>query len=64
MTKYQSRKLWLVLFVFISTVFLLIAGKLDGSMYVTVTIGIVGAYIAGNIMDYKVNKEVKNDSET
>jgi uncharacterized membrane protein YeaQ/YmgE (transglycosylase-associated protein family) len=56
MIKYQSRKLWLVLFVFISTMALLVAGKIDGSMYVTVTIGIVGAYIAGNIMDYKVNQ--------
>jgi hypothetical protein len=57
MIKYQSRKLWLVLFTFVSTIGLLIAGKIDGSMYVTVTIGIVGAYIAGNILDYKVNRD-------
>ena len=59
--KFYSRKFFLVIGTYLSTVALLLLGKIDGSMYVTVTLGIVGAFVTADIFEKKVAKhDVEN----
>ena len=55
--KYNSRKLLLVLFVYISSIVLLWYDKIDSGGFVTITIGVVGAYIAGNVLQKRGENE-------
>ena len=57
-----GRRFLLALFCCAGTIILSALGKIDGNAYAAVQIGIVGAYITGNVIQKKnemVNKDVE-----
>ncbi len=58
MSRWRSRKFWLVVGVELASIALLALDKLDSGGYVTITIAIIGTYVAGNVYQHKT--EVTN----
>lgn len=52
-----GRRFLLTLISGAGTWLLTLLGKIDGTAYVTATIGVVGAYIAGNVAQRKIEKD-------
>jgi hypothetical protein len=54
-----GRKFLLTLISGAGTFLLVCLGKIDGAIYATVTIGTVGAYIAGNVVETRAQPREK-----
>lgn len=53
MSKWISRKFWLVVGTEVASVVLLAMDKLDSGGYVTITIAVIATYVVGNVVQRK-----------
>lgn len=53
MSKWISRKFWLVVGTELASVLLLAFDKLDSGGFVTITIAVIATYVVGNVIQHK-----------
>ena len=56
---FGGRRFFFALLVFSVSVGLVVAGKLDSGSYVTITLGTLGVYVGGNVVQKVFEKNIK-----